>query len=168
MVLRRGLYSVVFALTILVAATPAGAVKPDRFPNEPFNFEFEAGTLCPFRVSWVDESNKSTTKVFYDREGNPRFLHGSGQIFTRITNLENGKSVRLNISGPGRITLNEDGSATIIGTGPWLIGFFPTDVPAGPKLLYTHGRFRLDVAPDGTLTLVDAPPRSTDICETLA
>jgi hypothetical protein len=166
--LRRPLYLALLALTALIVAAPAAADKPLRFPSEPFDVTFEAGELCPFRMSWVDETNRSSTKVFLDKDGEPRFLLGSGQIVTTITNLENGESVTLNISGPGRITLNEDGSQTIVGMGPWLIGFFPTDVPAGPALIYTHGRFTLHVGPTGVLTLVEAPPRMTNICTLLA
>jgi hypothetical protein len=168
MQLRRPLYVIVFVLTALVAATPAAADKPLRIPSEPLDMTFAAGELCPFEMRWADETNRGKTTVFFDKEGSPRFLLGSGQIFSTVTNLETGESLTFNISGPGRITLNEDGSQTVVGTGPWLIGFFPTDEPAGPMMLFTHGRFTLEVSPGGALDLVEPPPRSVDICTLLA
>jgi hypothetical protein len=91
-------------------------------------------------------------------------LWGGGNAVARVTNDLTGAYVDLNTTGPGKFTFNDDGSATVDGTGHWLIGYGPGDSPSS-SLLYYSGHIQLDISPTGQLTLVsyvgDAPQ---DVC----
>jgi hypothetical protein len=63
----------------------------------------------------------------------------------------------VNISGPGHVRIDEDGTVTDVATGPWLIGF-----PSEGKLLLTKGRL---VFGEGSASLRDS---SKDLCSLLA
>ena len=79
-----------------------------------------------------------------------------------MKNLESGKTIALNISGPGKIS-----SAGDVRTGPWLFfgeaGFFGPGSP--PELSTNDGRFMIDLT-DGSF--ISRIGQSVDLCQTLA
>jgi hypothetical protein len=167
---RRHLHALVaFAAVALVIASSATADKPIKEPGSAQTVTFEGATaVCAFPVqaSYSAFDNFSITHL--DKSGGVRWIGGAGRIVQQLTNLTNGKSVDINASGPGKITFNADGSATVDGGGPWLVGYFAGDSPSLALLLY-RGHIVLNVAADGTLTLVSyvgAPPQ--DVCAMLA
>lgn len=94
------------------------------------------------------------------RRRSARWLWGGGNSVARVTNDLTGAYVDLNTTGPGKITFNDDGSASIDGTGHWRVGYGPHD-SLSSDLVYYSGRIRQDVSPSGQLILVSyvgAPP----------
>jgi hypothetical protein len=160
---------VVFAAIALVVASTATADKPIKEPSSAQPVTFEGATaVCSFPVqaSYSAFNNFSITHL--DKSGGVRWIGGAGRIVERLTNLTNGKSVDINASGPGKLTFNDDGSATLDGGGPWLVGYFAGDSPSLALLLY-RGHIVLNISADGTLSLVSyigAPPQ--DVCAMIA
>jgi hypothetical protein len=155
-------------VSLLAVPASASADKPDKFPAPPAPFDLPAGTVCPFAIHAEYPSSNAFEIDHVDRLGNLRWAFCGGKIFTRVTNLSNGHSVDLNITGPGKITVADDGSLTVDGTGHWLVGFFPGDSPSTALILYS-GHIVFDVSPTGQVTLlsyVGAPPQ--DVCAMIA
>jgi hypothetical protein len=77
------------------------------------------------------------TKSFYDQGGNLLRTLTTGALKVQVTNLDTGKSLVLNISGPG-VALPD---GTLVTEGSWLF-FFPAGNPQGqePGLIAIHGR----------------------------
>ena len=76
-----------------------------------------------------------------------------------LTNMSSGKTISENVSGPGFVTINPDGSATVIITG----------LSSGQLGdLATSGRIVFDIAPDGTVTLASPVHHSTNLCTALS
>ena len=158
-----------FAAIALVIASSATADKPIKDSGSPQPVTFEGATaVCSFPVQATYSAFNNFSITHLDKSGGVRWIGGAGRIVERLTNLTNGKSVDINASGPGKITFNDDGSATLDGGGPWLVGYFAGDSPSLALLLY-RGHIVLNVAADGTLTLVSyvgAPPK--DVCAMIA
>ncbi len=157
---------VMLALAVPIAASADPPVKtPAPFPGA----TAPAGVVCPFAVSWTNPTfNDNFTLTFFDKSGDIRWVWGGGHNVTRVTNLDNGKYVDINATGPGKITTGSDGSLTLDGTGHWLVGYLPTDSPSLTTLLYS-GHIVLHVSPEGQLTLVSyvgTPPQ--DVCAMVA
>jgi hypothetical protein len=87
----------------------------------------------------------------------------TGTLKVDVTNLETGKTISLNISGPAMFS--SDG-ATLVGVGKWLFfgeaGFLGRP---GPTLETFDGRFTLDLA-DGTFVRRTGTVR--ELCAELA
>jgi hypothetical protein len=157
---------VTLALGVPIAASADPPVKaPTPFPT----VTAPAGVVCPFAVSWSSPAfNDNFQLTFFDKSGNVRWIWGGGHNVTRVTNLDNGKYVDINGTGPGKITTGTDGSLTIDGTGHWLVGYFPTDSPSLTTLLYS-GHIVLHVSAEGQLTLVSyVGTAPQDVCAMIA
>jgi hypothetical protein len=154
------------ALVLPMAAT---ADPPVKEPTPVSPVSLDAGLVCPFAVTWTFPADGNFQITHTDSSGGVRWIWGGGHNVTRVTNVSNGKSVDINSTGPGKITSNDDGSFTLAGSGHWLVGYFPTDNPAGPRTVLYSGNIVLHVAPDGQLTLVSyngtAPQ---DVCAMVA
>lgn len=150
------------SLTVLVAAallflawttTAASDGKPIR---EPVFFEdFVVENVCPFRVLIETTANKEFVTIFEDR------ILVTGKLFTRLTNLETGESLELNISGPATI------SETEVLRGRGLLILFPEDA-GGPGLVLTAGRVELIRGEDGFIAEMSTSGRTVDVCAALA
>jgi hypothetical protein len=142
------------ALVILIAATAALAAPPTR---EPLVLEdFVAENVCSFPVLVEATANKEFVTFFDDGR-----ILVTGKLFVRLTNVETGKSLELNISGPVTITETE----VIRGRG--LLILFPEDA-GGPGLLLTSGRVVLIRGEDGFLANATFKGRTVDVCAALA
>jgi hypothetical protein len=140
--MRRLLSVSALAFSVLLAtASPASALKPFRFQPGP-NPDILLEGVCDFPVLGQDVVNKLVITDFFDRDGNLVRETGTGQIVERVTNLETGKSLVKNISGPGTFTFDETG-ATLVATGIWLFGFFPGQIAGSDEGIFwfTSGRF---------------------------
>jgi hypothetical protein len=110
---------------MVLLAVPAYAEPPERLlPPEPIAASFVVDN-CGFDVL-VELEGKEGLIFFADHLR----LIAPGQKAT-LTNLENGNSTTVNISGPGTDTIveNPDGgfTGTLVGTGNW-IGFLDADI----------------------------------------
>jgi hypothetical protein len=145
-------------LAVLFAPTVLGA-GPQRV-----KLEIPPGTfsgLCAFDVDYTVPVNTEYNIVFFDSAGNPVKAITEGRLIVQFTNVSNGYSLTLNISGPGIATFNPDGSQTFVFLGN---GVLFTDT-----ILYNSGRLVL-VAPDPLSpgVIVSASGQQRDLCELLA
>jgi hypothetical protein len=166
--MKRPLMTLMTVVAVaLVTAVAAWADKPDKSPAPGFAGSFPAGVVCPFALSVEPIVDGASATTHYDKQGDIRWIHGSGPLVYRYTNDDTGTSVDLNISGPGKQTEGADGLIHIDGTGPWSLAFFPGDSPSS-TFLYLKGHLHFTVDPtDGTLTLVSHTGTVENICDML-
>ena len=157
---------VVAAALILAAAAPASADKPLREP-------FPQGDIilpgsCDFDVfsHTVEDNAKSTT--YFDEDGNPTRQIINGRLVVELTNVETGKSIVYNISGPVFVTFFEDGSVDVVFGGRSLSFFFPGEVEDLPLLFVNSGQVTLHIDPQGNTVGVDQVGEVEDVCAALA
>jgi hypothetical protein len=154
---RRSLITAVAVLaTSLVLAAPAAADKPIVVPS-PFG-EFTGQYCEDFAVRIRETTNRGKMIIFSSGAAVV-----TGTLKVEVTNLETGKTISLNISGPAMFS--SDGT-TLIGPGAWLLfgepGFFG---PGSPAMLETnHGRLVINLADGSILNRVG---RRTDLCPLL-
>jgi hypothetical protein len=151
----------------LVFAATAGANPPTKEPVPPTLASFPAGTLCSFPVTWESVVNGFFLITFVDREDSFRFQIGAGYQLLRVTNDATHESMLVNVTGPGKVTPNPDGSITIEGGGHWLVGFLPGDSPSS-RMLLMDGRIVLNVSSSGKITLVSHEGTTQDLCAALS
>ena len=142
------------ALAALVAASVALAAPPERAPL--FAEDFVAEDVCAFPVLIEVTANKEYITFFSDGR-----IHVNGKLFVRVTNLDTGSSLDLNVSGPVTVTDTE----TLRGRG--LLILFPQDA-GGPGLLLTTGRVVLIRGEDGFIADATFTGRKVDLCAALA
>ncbi len=123
-------------------------------------FVLDAGSVCSFPVEIALEGDLAQI-TFFDRDGNPVSANQTGQLDATVTNLNNGESTFLHISGPAVLSFHADGSLNVRLIGPALL-----PIP-GETLLYNDGTIELEVAPDGSVTLVRRVGNSVDVCALL-
>jgi hypothetical protein len=157
MILRAILTAVALTVAAMSFAPVAAGDKPLMVPSP---FPDATGQFCEdFPVLVHATTNQGVTRVF--SSGAILF---TGSLKVEVTNLDTGKTIALNISGPGKI--GAEGS-TLVGTGPWLFfgeaGFFGPGSP--PELSTNSGRFAIDLA-DGSF--ISRLGHSVDLCPLLA
>jgi hypothetical protein len=146
-----------------VWAATAAASPPDKEPAPGQEMHGVTG-VCSFPVSQTFPAANNGFSIFHVRKDGTSWLWVGGNEVARITNDLTGAYVDLNITGPGKITFNDDGSASVDGFGHALIGYGPHDSPSS-DLVYYSGHIQLDISATGQLTLVSyegAPPQ--DVC----
>jgi hypothetical protein len=117
--------------------------------------------LCTFDVDIAIPINTEYNIVFFDTAGNPVKAITQGRLIVTFTNVANGNSLTLNISGPGISTINPDGSQTIVFLGNGVL-FTANDI------IYNTGRVVI-VAPDPLSpgVIVSASGIQRSLCELL-
>ena len=150
------------AITLALGGQPASAAGPTRIPLDPVHDVQAAGIVCPFAVSVDSVSINETLAIL-----------SSGRVFItgasveRVTNLDSGKSVVLNVSGPVTIS-SAAGVDTFVAGGRNLWGFHRGDLGPGQPgiLLLTTGLAILTVSESG-LTFTHDGGTTENLCETL-
>ena len=91
----------------------------------------------------------------------------TGALSVQVTNLDSGRTLLLNVPGPGRISA--DGS-TVTATGPWLLFGEEGDLGEGSpaQVTYIAGRFTFTVEGGQITHVSDIQGRTRDICAALA
>ena len=146
----------------LLLAPAASAEKPARefLPAE----DFTLTGVCTFPVREEVTTNNEFITTFTDGR---QLITGSFRV--RATNLDSGKALDLNISGPGVITENSDGSVTLDAHGSWLIWFFPGDLgPGSPGQLFVNNGHFVETFSSTGLTVDKQAGSQQDICAALA
>src|SRR5436309_2797251 len=93
------------ALLLALATSPVLAAKPDRqFIGGPSEFVLSS-EICGFDVMLSAPTNKEYDTVFFDRSGDPVREIISGKLFITLTNVDTGKSIDVNASGPAHFDL---------------------------------------------------------------
>jgi hypothetical protein len=165
-----GLLTVCFALALaLFSTTLISAQGPTRSPvnNQPFTVA--AGQGCNFPLHGEPLIDQEVTKTFPPESNGDVKVIITGRLVFELTNLDTGKSLVVNISGPVTAVFHPDGSvrADFGGlSGP--IVFFPTDIPPGPKAFINSGRLVVDITPSGQLILVSQSGHEEDVCAALS
>jgi hypothetical protein len=125
----------VLALLVMVLAVGAAQAAPPVFVPAPF-VDFTDATTCGFPLEVHFTVNGQTAKIFSD--GTIRF---TGPV--KATYSANGKSVSLNIAGPGEISPTGTFTAQGVGAGP-------TELPNGELTFgYLAGQVELNFSPSG-------------------
>jgi hypothetical protein len=163
--LRRFIASALVLVGLL--ALPGGALagKPTRevIPNPP---DLVAGG-CGFPVV-VHFEGGAYRIAFTDSSGN---LTGFVDVFPAthavLTNPANGKQIVAIDPGPAHLELNPDGSASYVGTGPWL---WTESSPAtgDPGIWLSRGRFVFTFDSDRNVTSFRFDGSATNLCPQLA
>ena len=113
--------------------------------------------------------------------GFPVHIVGSGQVIeigfgdsqittfpgteATLTNEENGNAIRTAIPGPELVTINNDGTVTVVGTGPWLFaGTHP--VTREPGIWLIRGR-HVRTYLDRQLLSIEFQGSSDNLCNAL-
>jgi hypothetical protein len=144
----------------LAVASVAAADPPTRSfsPQGPFS-----GSFCPnFDLGITPLNNQ---EYFITFSGGAHAVITTGRIDAQVTNLSNGKSVVLNISGPG--FLSSDGNIVVFG-GLSLI-LLPPDFlyPGSPPTAFLNaGTVTFDFS--GAPILMTQTGHMTDLCAELA
>ena len=145
--MRSGIIALAAALAM---AAPASAQPPSHGPAGDIP-DFTIDGACPFPVLVHIPVNRERATTFYDAAGNPVKTIITGALFARLTNVDSGSWVDLNVSGP--LVIDEvNGVLTFTGHS---LGWFD----GTPGLRLYKGRY--DAAGGGTGT-------SVDICALLA
>lgn len=154
-----------FALVLLFGLVgTAAAMPPDREPP-PEEETFVISGACAFDVLLEDLWYNSATTFFYDQEGNLSRFVMAGALKTRLTNMDNGTFIDVNISGPAAFEPQPDGSLLLTGTGPAL--WFSLGVDELPELALAHGRTELLIGADG-IEVLSVHGQVEDVCPMLA
>jgi hypothetical protein len=160
---RKAAMLLVLVGVLSITTAPARATAPVISPLEVTPIVFDAGEACPFAVRISPVRANEIISVWSDR--GVAFI--SGLLVERYRNLDTGKMVVENISGPGRLVFHDDGGFTLVGTGPQGFALLPGDV-GGPALLRILGHVKGEFAPDGRVTAFSAVGRVIDMCEVLS
>ena len=139
--------------------------KPTRTPLLAGPFEVPAGVACSFGVLGGEPIiNNQVLKTFPPEPNGDIVQLATGALVFTLTNASTGKTITVNTSGPGRITIHPDGSTTLEAQGRWLLGFID-----GPFTLFiSSGRVVVSFGPDGTPTLVSQSGHVEDVCALLS
>jgi hypothetical protein len=164
--MKRSIGLGMMVAAVVLASTPASAVKPDRVfvPSE----DGIVSGVCPFDLGiTVLEDNVHTT-TFFDQDGNVTRLHSSGTLVVELSNEQTGDSMVANISGPGTVTFTDD-SEVLEAVGPWLFFFFPGDLGEGEPgmALLTTGRFVVEFSAED-VSILEQRGRVVDVCALLS
>jgi hypothetical protein len=158
-----------FALALVGAAAGAAADDGSYGPWQPTYqgpITAPAGAVCTFSVTAEPVREDLRVRYHFDSAGNVDGYEASGQLIARITNNETGASVVRNLSGPGTVTFNPDGSYDAVVSGDFLIFLLAQDSPSHQLNLYS-GHTVLHGAPDGAKTVVSNSGSVENLCDTL-
>jgi hypothetical protein len=110
-------------------------------------------TFCGFEVRSTFPVDREFAKILTTSDGFVTTLV-TGSLFSVVTNLDTGKTIAVNISGPSKETVNPDGSMTTTATGLNPIALTPADGARFglPRLGLTAGARTVSVAADGSIT----------------
>ena len=151
----KRLAGVIAALTLgaLVFAGPAGATKPymERDVQGPFTLD----ETCSFPVL-IQPTAPDVLNFFVFSDGE---IFGAGPFVGTATNLDTGKTVKINISSSFSFVQHSDGTTTITSNGPTLSTMFGL-------IVYGHGVIELDANGDVTSSTFDGTQE--DLCTELA
>jgi hypothetical protein len=117
-------------------------------------------------VEFVDNNEFITT--YFDQDGNVTKQIITGHLWHNLTNLDTGKTLFYNISGPGILTFFEDGSLDFVLGGRSSVFFFPGDVEDLPLFFVNAGQVTLHIDAEGNLVGVDQVGNIEDVCAALA
>jgi hypothetical protein len=158
-VIHRTISCIVLGLAAAALLVPTASA--DQPIKEPLPFSDLTGQFCEdFQVLVHATDNKEVIHIF-----SSGVALITGVLKVEVTNLETGKTLALNISGPGKISA--DGS-TISGSGRWLLFGEAGQLPGpDPGMMLLSGRIVLTLGPAG-IAGIESVGQSEDVCAALA
>ena len=159
------------ATCLLVVAQGGSALArpPIRFPTANQPVDFAAGVVCPFAFHVQPLVDREVTTLHFDSKGDLRWVAITGFLSVRVTNTDSGRSIDVNISGPGKITFRPDGTLVLKATGNWLLFQRSVDDPPNELLLNSgHVVLTMSPHPPGSVTIVQRTGSVRDLCPVLA
>ena len=146
------------------ATAPAATTGKPTLQRTPYE-DHQTSEACGFPVQ-LDATGTALDISYTDPLGNDHLFEAGPQVKQTMTNLDTGKSIVVNISGPGQYTFGADGSFTLVGTGNW--SWTRVD-PAtlAPGIFLTQGRFVLSISASGVRTITSTGT-TIDLCAQLA
>jgi hypothetical protein len=155
----------------VVTASPALAGRGPKWQlgsAEPFTLP---ALFCGFEVRVTPVVNKEFTKILKTADGSMTFLF-TGAFAASLTNLQNGKTITENMSGPGKATIHADGTITEVHTGLNGPNFLAPANQARfglPGLFISTGALRFSVDAAGNTTSLTLNGRvAVDLCAALS
>ena len=91
-----------------------------------------------------------------------------GQLIRKMTNTVTGKSIVVNLSGPGSVTTFPDRSYVVEGSGPWLVLIPRRFGYDAPVVAVTSGKFTYAYAPSTDTLNWSGNGPLRDICAELS
>ena len=155
----------VAAMVAALAPAPAAADQPVRegLPAAPLALD---ASICGFAVDVAFPTNKEFSTTF----ANGKQII-TGALTATLTNESSGKSIGINISGPGSFVPNGDGTTTFTLSGRSLIFLFPNQLGPGTpgRLILTSGPVVFLIDQNGNLSNLRITSASVqDMCAALA
>jgi hypothetical protein len=162
-------------LTGLLSPAPALAADPRLPIPTPDPVVLPAGEFCEdftAVVTFADDFNQYIIHSTIAPNGTVT-LQITGRARATVTNEVTGRSVSYNISGPGTLVLNPDGSFSGDLAGPNLLYTARKNLasfPEVPTISYTTGHvtFAVDASGQTTSYALAGGSRQTDVCAVLA
>ena len=126
-------------------------------------------TFCGFEIQVTFPVDREFAKILTASDGFMTTLV-TGSLVASLTNLQTGKTVTENISGPSKETVNPDGSMTTTATGLNPIALTAADAARFglPTFGVTAGARAVSIAPDGSITALTLQGHVlVDVCAAL-
>jgi hypothetical protein len=126
--------------------------------------------FCGFEVQVTFPVDREFAKILKASDGSMTTL-GTGSLFASFTNLETGKTITENISGPAKLIVSPDGSVTELAKGLNNPVLTPADAARFglPTVSVTAGALTVSRAPDGSITSLSLNGHVlVDVCAALS
>jgi hypothetical protein len=153
----------------VVTASPALARGPE-WQFQPKSAVILPAEFCGFEVRVTPLVNREYSKIFKASDGSFIVL-STGSVTASYTNLETGKTITENTSGPVKVTFFPDGSVTAVERGRNELTLTPTQAARFglPTVSVTVGRRSISFAPDGSITSLSLHGHvAVDVCAALS
>jgi hypothetical protein len=142
-------------LAVLCLAGPAGATQPYKERQVQGPLTLAAGETCSFPVL-LQPTAPDVLNFFIFSDGE---VFGAGPFVGTATNLDTGKTVKINVSGSFSVVQHSDGSVTVTSNGSVLSSRFGT-------IFSGQGVIQLDA--NGNVTSRTFHGTEEDLCAELA
>jgi hypothetical protein len=153
----KRLAGVIAALSLgaLVLVGTAGATKPFMERQVQGPFTLAAGETCSFAVL-IQPTAPDVLNFFVFSDGE---VFGAGPFVGTATNLDTGKTVKINLSGSFSVVQHSDGTVTVTSNGSVLSTRFG---------LITHGHVVIQLDANGNVISSTTNGTQEDLCAELA
>jgi hypothetical protein len=155
LVSRFGLVLALLCTTALALSGAALASPATKTPAPSPEF-FQVSGSCAFDILVHTTAQNESQITFSDGS----FLV-TGKLKADLSNAVTGKTISLNIPGPGRYVPGADGTLTLTVEGPWFL-FFPG------QALFVHGLGTLVIGPGGSFSFSQRGGTVQDLCAALS
>jgi hypothetical protein len=161
--IRLVLLSLAAVATLMPTSAFADQPVREGLPNGPLTLD---AAICGFAVDLTNPTNREFVTTF---SSGKQII--TGALTQTLTNDQTGKSITINISGPGTIVQNSDRTQTFSLKGRSLIWLYPNQLSQGSpgRLMWTSGPVVFHVDANFNILSFDiTSARVLDLCAALA